>query len=85
MGVAAATLSLLLAASSASGGIAKLAGTRAMRAGARRLGFAHTTYRLIGGLELSAATGLLIGLFLATQALWRSLHRQHAKCWVACP
>ena len=63
MHITVVVLSLVLAASSIFGGGSKIAGTSAMRADARRFGFSYVSYRVIGGLELAAAAGLVAGLF----------------------
>jgi DoxX-like family len=68
MDIAVIMLSLLLALSSTSGGVAKLAGASIARADAKRLGFTYSTYRIVGALELAAAAGLValtIGAVLA--------------------
>jgi hypothetical protein len=54
--------SIALTASAFHGGFGKLLGTKGMRADARRFGFSYRVYRVIGGLEVAAALGILAGL-----------------------
>jgi uncharacterized membrane protein YphA (DoxX/SURF4 family) len=65
MFVATVVVACLLAAAFVMAGGAKLAGIPYMREAARHVGFSYPAYRVVGGLEVAAAAGLVIGLWLA--------------------
>lgn len=65
MFIATAILSILLAVMFIGAGATKVAGTETHRAGAARAGFPYPAWRGIGGLEIAAAAGLLLGLAVA--------------------
>jgi len=62
-------LSILLAALYLGSGIAKLTGAEAFRKDAERFGFSYGTFRIIGLLEVAAAAGLIIGLWVTALAV----------------
>ncbi len=66
-------LSVLLAAAVAAAGGAKVAAVPQMRESATHLGFSLPTYQKIGGLELVAALGLLVGLAVQAVGLLAAL------------
>ncbi|MEM7323561.1 MAG: DoxX family protein [Actinomycetota bacterium] len=63
MGVLAWIVGLLLAAGIAMAGVSKLRGDAAMVETQERFGMSAGLFRIIGGLEVLAAIGLIIGLF----------------------
>ena len=65
MFIATLIVGVLLALAFTGAGASKLAGVAAMRQSAEHLGFAFSTYRLIGLLELAGALGIVIGLWHA--------------------
>ncbi len=66
-------LSVLLAAAVAVAGGAKLAAVPQMKHSATHLGFSLQAYQRIGGLELLAALGLLVGLAVETVGVLAAL------------
>ncbi|MGW4641267.1 DoxX family protein [Sphaerisporangium sp. NPDC004334] len=64
MNIAVIVLTILLAATFAGSGVAKLAGAAAMRESAQHLGIDYPKYRLIGVPEVAGAAGLVIGLWV---------------------
>ncbi|WP_229074520.1 DoxX family protein [Actinoplanes sp. DH11] len=69
MFIAIVVLSVLLALVFAAVGIAKITGNERQLKEGGRLGFSARSYRIIGGLDLAGAAGVLIGLFWAPLGL----------------
>lgn len=66
-------LSLILAAAVGAAGAAKVAAVPPMREAAKHLGFSKQAYQVIGGLEIAAALGLLVGLAVETLSVLAAL------------
>jgi uncharacterized membrane protein YphA (DoxX/SURF4 family) len=64
MAVVAAILSILLALTFLAGSPPKIARRDSVYARVRHLGFSQTLYQAVGALELAAAVGLVIGLWV---------------------
>lgn len=63
--VVAIVLAVLLAVGFALAGVQKVSGATAMMESADHLGVPRERYRLIGGLEILAAVGLIVGIFVS--------------------
>ena len=62
-------LSILLALLFLGTGAAKLTGAQVSRSDAERFGYSYPRFRIIGALEVAAAVGLVVGLFVEALAV----------------